>query len=197
MDSLKRSLPIVAVFALVVLLSAGLLLLSGCTGSGNKPDAKEKLVIETDDYTLTLPAEWAESTKAIDYDDAVVVCYDGNEDLNMFSIFAEKIDDDEIVGGDIGRGNCFYTKLSDGRTLQVWATNWLYVLWSDQAYENDEEYGDLDTDTKNALIKLSSGTDYTMDDVESWKTPDDLPDVIAAYVDHMESLCKEGLELKK
>lgn len=150
----------------------------------------ESLVVETDDYTLVLPEEWAKSAEVSYEDYTAVIHLKGNRELMLLRV--KTVDSSAPMnGGDIGNGCFRRIELSNGKRLEFWGTNWLFMLSADAAHF--DYVGDAD---KKALISLTSGMEIDPSDLPQSEKEYSETSFFEEYQTHMNDLVAAGLTTK-
>ncbi len=198
----------ISLIALVFLLIFSVNFLSGCNGSNNEEASKsssaaenttesETLKIDTDNYSIELPKAWA-SFADVEYDseeNAQVVCKN-NSSIALLTCSLSS-SDDEITGGDIGNGMVYSTDLSDGKRLDVWAPNYLYLFWADATgVQGSESYASISDEDKQTIIELTSGQDIKIKKLTKVKSEEKLINKYGTPYEYLGNLISDNVTIK-
>ena len=154
----------------------------------------EQLVIETDEYTLVLPSEWAESAEVSYGEGTVQVHLKNHSELSLLRMLIVDASH-PVVGGDIGNGCFRRVDLPDGRRLEFWSTNWLFILGTD-ASQHAGKYDYLGDAGKETLISLTCSKEIELTDLPQIGTNYYDTNYLEEYYSHMDELVMSGLEMK-
>lgn len=208
MNTKKNFLSLIALLFICLLAALSLYTLNGCSSSSSDASSSESnqseqsadsgtFKINTDHYAIELPEKWADYAD-VEYDSEgnAQVVYKNNSSIVLLTCSLGKTDD-ESTSGDIGNGMVYSTDLNDGKRLDVWAPNYIYLFWADATkVQGAESYASLTDDEKEAIIKLTSGQKIKMKKLAKVKTEEKLVNKYNIPYEYLGSLLSDNTTVK-
>lgn len=175
---------------------------SSCTNAGTShsdeaASEKQPFKIDTESYSIELPAEWNKYAD-VEYDtngNAQVV-YKSNAQVVLLTCAVNDASD-EVTEGDIGNGLVQSVKLGSDKRLDVWAPNYAFQFWQEHV-SNDgaSDYGKLSNAEKKRIIKLTSGKNVNMKKLYKVKSETKVLKKYGTNYEYLGKLVKKGASVK-
>lgn len=159
--------------------------------------AKQPFKIDTESYSIELPAEWSEYAD-VEYDtngNAQVV-YKSNAQVVLLTCTVNDANDD-VAEGDIGNGLVQSVKIGNGKRLDVWAPNYVFQFWQEHVgNDGTNDYGKLSNVEKERIIKLTSGKQVKTKQLYKVKSETKVLKKYGTNYKYLGKLVKKGVSVK-
>lgn len=165
--------------------------------SDEAASAKQPFKIDTESYSIELPAEWNKYAD-VEYDtngNAQVV-YKSNAQVVLLTCAVNDASD-EVTEGDIGNGLVQSVKLGSDKRLDVWAPNYAFQFWQEHvSNDGTSDYGKLSNAEKKRIIKLTSGKNVNMKKLYKVKSETKVLKKYGTNYEYLGKLVKKGASVK-